>query len=180
MRSLPLVALLLLAPAMASAQTPPPKVDAKPAPADSTKSKARPKPLFKLEKVDWMSGCWAAETGDDTRVEEDWSAASDNLMLATTRYLTKGRATGYEFTRIEATDSGIVFAASADGKPEHVYKLVRQASEYLLFERASKEFPQRIIYRRSSDGALIPRNEGEGQPSIELRLMRVRCAGDKK
>lgn len=178
MRPFLVLALLLVAPVAATAQTPPPNADAKPAPADSAKGRAKPR--FKLEKVDWMSGCWAAETGNDTRVEEDWSAPSENLMLATTRYLTKGRATGYEFTRIEATDSGIVFAAAADGKPEHVYRLARQASEYLLFERAGKEFPQRIIYRRSSDGALIPRNEGDGQPSIELRLMRVRCAGDKK
>lgn len=180
MRPFPLAALLLIAPTLLPAQVAPPTADAKAVPADSTAAKARPKPLFKLEKIDWMSGCWAAQTGKDDRVEEDWSAASENLMLATTRYITKGRATGYEFTRIEATDSGIVFGATSNGKSEHVYTLARQASEYLLFERASKEFPQRIIYRRSSDGALIPRNEGEGQPSIELRLMRVRCAGDKK
>jgi hypothetical protein len=176
MRPFSLAALLLIVPAALSAQVAAPTT---PVPADSA-PKTRSKPLFKLEKIDWMSGCWAAQTGKDDRVEEDWSAASENLMLATTRYITKGRATGYEFTRIEATDSGIVFGATSNGKTEHVYTLARQASEYLLFERASKEFPQRIIYRRSSDGALIPRNEGEGQPSIELRLMRVRCAGDKK
>lgn len=176
MRPFSLAAFLLIVPAALSAQVAAPTT---PVPSDSV-PKARAKPLFKLEKIDWMSGCWAAQTGKDDRVEEDWSAASENLMLATTRYITKGRATGYEFTRIEATDSGIVFGATSNGKSEHVYTLARQASEYLLFERASKEFPQRIIYRRSSDGALIPRNEGEGQPSIELRLMRVRCAGDKK
>ena len=65
MRLLPLLALLAFAPAATVAQAP--TVDAKPSPADSAKPKTKPKPLFKLDKVDWMSGCWAAETGNDDR-----------------------------------------------------------------------------------------------------------------
>ncbi len=170
MRLLPIATLLLAMTAPAAAQTP--------APADSTRPKT--KPAVKLEKLDWMAGCWAGETGKDDRVEEHWMQPSDNLMLATTRYLTKSTATGWEFTRIAATDSGIVFAAASNGKEEHVYTMTRQASEYIAFERKTTEFPQRIIYRRASDGTLIPRNEGDGQQSIELRLQRVRCPGDKK
>ncbi|MDX2261533.1 MAG: DUF6265 family protein [Gemmatimonadales bacterium] len=170
MRLLTLSVLLLTLPTTLVAQNA--------APADSVRPKT--KPAYKLEKLDWMAGCWMAETGKDERVEENWTQPSDNLMLATTRYLTKGVATGWEFTRIAATDSGIVFAAASNGKPESVYTLVRQANEYVFFERKGTEFPQRIIYRRSSDGALIPRNEGDGQQSIELRLLRVRCPGDKK
>ncbi len=171
MRLLPALVLLLIAPLAVGAQT------RQTTPTDSTRPK--PKPAFKLEKLDWLAGCWQAETGDGGLVEENWTRPSDNLMLATTRYLTKGEATGWEFTRIAATDSGVVFAAAANGKAEHVYRMIRQASEFILFERKSSEFPQRIIYRRASDGALIPRNEGEGQPSIELRMKRVRCPGDK-
>ena len=172
MRLLPLLALLLTSPLAVGAQSP------KPAQADSARPKT--KPAYKLEKLDWLAGCWQAETGEGGRVEENWTSPSDNLMLATTRYLTKGVATGWEFTRIAADDSGIVFAAASNGKAEHIYRMVRQASEFILFERATTEFPQRIIYRRATDGALIPRNEGEGQPSIELRMLRVRCPGEKR
>jgi hypothetical protein len=170
MRFLPTSALLLAMTAPVAAQTP--------APVDSFRPKS--KPAFKLEKLEWMAGCWAGATGKDQRVEEHWTQPSDNLMLATTRYLTKSEATGWEFTRIAATDSGIVFAAASNGKEEHVYTMTRQASEYIAFERKTTEFPQRIMYRLSSDGSLIPRNEGDGQQSIELRLQRVRCPGDKK
>jgi hypothetical protein len=170
MRTLPLLALLLAFPLALPAQNA--------APADS--SRPKPKSNVKLDKLDWMAGCWAAETGKDDRVEENWSSQSDNLMLATTRYLTKNEATGWEFTRIAVTDSGIVFAASSNGQPEHVYTLVQQSSEYVLFARAGREFPQRIIYRKASDGSLIPRNEGDGFPSVELRLLPVRCAGEKR
>ncbi len=71
----------------------------------------------------------------------------------------------------------VVFAASSNGKPEDVYPMKTLASEYVLFENPHKKgFPTRIIYRMASDGALIPRNEGDG-PSIELRFQRVKCPG---
>jgi hypothetical protein len=135
------------------------------------------KPTVDFRKFKFMEGCWRAQTGKDEVVEEIWTSPSENLLLATTRYLTRNRATGYEFTRIQWVDSMVVFAASSDGKPEDVYPLKTLASEYALFENpAKKGFPTRIIYRMASDGALIPRNEGDG-PSIELRFQRVKCPG---
>lgn len=172
MRRLSCLTLLLIAPVAVQAQEP------KPSPADS--ARPRTKAAYKLEKLDWLAGCWRAETGEGGRVEENWTSPADNLMLATTRYLTKGVATGWEFTRIAATDSGIVFAAASNGKAEQSYRMVQQASEFIVFERATAEFPQRISYRLASDGSLIPRNEGEGQRSIEVRMLRVRCPGDKR
>lgn len=150
----------------------PPKPPAKPAPP--------PKPSVDFSKFKFMQGCWRTQTDKDTYVEENWTAPSENLLLATTRYLTKDRATGYEFTRIQWVDSVVVFAASSDGKPEDVYPLKTLANEYVLFENLQKKgFPTRIIYRMASDGALIPRNEGDG-PSVEVRFERVRCPGDEK
>ena len=150
-------------------------------PAPVEKPKEPPKPTVDFDKFKFMEGCWAAQTGKDNTVEENWTSPAENLLLATTRYLTKKRATGYEFTRIQWMDSMVVFAASSDGKPEDIYPLKTLADEYVLFENPTKKgFPQRIMYRLASDGALIPRNEGDG-PSIELRFQRVKCPGaDKK
>lgn len=135
------------------------------------------KPAVDFDKFRFMEGCWRAQTGKDEVVEEIWTSPSENLLLATTRYLTKRHATGYEFTRIQWVDSVVVFAASSDGKPEEVYPLKTLASEYVLFENPGKKgFPTRILYRMASDGSLIPRNEGDG-PSIELRFQRVKCPG---
>jgi hypothetical protein len=176
MRTAPLGALvcaLLVAPLAAQAPGPVP-VSAK-APADT----AKPKPLPKIDisKLKFMSGCWAGEIDKDNSVEETWSTISENLLLSTTRYLTKKNfATGYEFSRIQVTDSGVVFAASSNGKPEDVYLMKTLVDEYVLFENPKKAFPQRIMYRLASDGALIPRNEGDG-PSVEVRFKRIKCPG---
>ena len=153
-----------------------PRLTAQEHPKPVEKAKAEAKPSVDFSKLKFMEGCWAGHLDKDRDVEELWSTTSENLLLSFTRYLTKGKATGYEFSRIQATDSGVVFAAASDGKPEDVYKLSRVVAEYVLFENPKKTFPQRIMYRLASDGALIPRNEGEG-PSVEVRFHRVKCPG---
>jgi Domain of unknown function (DUF6265) len=142
------------------------------------KAKAPTKPTVDFDKFKFMEGCWEGQLDKDAVVEENWTSPSENLLLATTRYLSKHRATGYEFTRIEWQDSVVVFAASSNGKPEDVYPLKTLADGYVLFENpGKKDFPQRIMYREAADGSLIPRNEGDGAPSIEVRFHRVKCPG---
>lgn len=159
MRLLPALLLVLSVASVASAQSSSPKVS----------------------RLDFMAGCWEGKLDRETTIEEVWTAPTETMMLATTRYLNKkGEATGWEFTRVMASDSGVVFAAASNGEAEHVYLLSQYASEYVVFENLSKPFPQRISYRRARDGALIARNEGEGQLSVELRFQRVRCPGEKR
>lgn len=150
-----------------------------PAPDSAAKSSAEKpaKPPVDFEKLKFMAGCWQGQLDKDTYVEEIWTTPSENLLLATTRYLKKNRATGYEFTRIQATDSGVVFGAASDGKEENIYLLKTLVDEYVLFENDGKRFPNRIMYRLASDGALIPRNEGNDAPSIELRMRKMKCPG---
>lgn len=130
-----------------------------------------------FRKLRFMAGCWEGMIDKDTRVEEIWTEPAENLLLSTTRYLKKDRATSFEFSKIQATDSGVVFAASSEGRPFDTYLLKTLVDEYVVFENLAKSFPQRIIYRLASDGALIPRNEGEGQTSIEVRFKKRKCPG---
>jgi hypothetical protein len=143
----------------------------------------KPKPVkVDISKIKFISGCWAGTLGSDKdkiEVEETWSTLSENLLLSFTRYLKKGRATGYEYSRIEVTDSGaVVFAARSAGETEEdVYTMKTLVDDYVLFENPTKKkFPQRIMYRMATDGALIPRNEGDG-PSVEIRFHRIKCPG---
>lgn len=138
----------------------------------------RKKPAYKLDdKLKFMAGCWVGQIDRDTEVEEIWNSPTENLMTSTTRYLRKNRATSFEFSKIEVRDTTIVFAASNEGKPFDEYTLKTLIDEYVVFENLKKTFPQRIIYRLASDGALIPRNEGEGQNSVEVRFKKVKCPG---
>jgi hypothetical protein len=155
---------------VATGQTPPP-----PSPSPPTS----PKPAkVDLTKLKWMAGCWQAKVDKDVMVEENWNEPVENLLLSTTRYLAKDKATSFEFSKIEVTDSGATFSASSEGKPFDSYALKTMVDEYVVFENLKKTFPQRIIYRLASDGYLIPRNEGEGQPSVELRMKKVKCGGE--
>jgi hypothetical protein len=129
------------------------------------------------EKLKFIAGCWQGQIGPDALVEEIWTNPSDNLMTSTTRYLTKNRATSFEFSKIESKDSTMIFAASSEGRPFDEYQLKSLVDEYVVFENLKKTFPQRIIYRLASDGSLIPRNEGEGQTSVEVRFRKVKCPG---
>ncbi len=162
----------------AAAQNPP-----APAPSVADTSRAAPsRPKVDISKLKFMTGCWGGSLGSDKDkivVEETWSTLSDNLLLSTTRYLKKGQATGFEFSRIEVTDSGaVVFAARSSGEQvDDVYTMKTLVEDYVLFENPlKKRFPQRIMYRMASDGALIPRNEGDG-PSVEIRFHRIKCPG---
>jgi hypothetical protein len=130
-----------------------------------------------FRKLRFMAGCWEGPLDRETTVEEIWTEPAENLLLATTRYLKKNRATSYEFTRIHVTDTAVVYSASTEGKPFDSYVLKTLVDEYVVFENLSKTFPQRIIYRLASDGALIPRNEGDGQPSLEVRFRKKKCPG---
>jgi hypothetical protein len=164
---------LVAATAVAQQKPEPPKTEKEP-----KETKQQKELREALGKLKFMAGCWEAPMDKESVVQEIWTTPADNLMLATTRVVKKGRAIEYEFTRIAATDSGLVFAASSDGKPFDEYLMKTQVDEYVVFENLKKSFPQRIIYRLASDGALIPRNEGEGQPSFEVRMKKFKCPGE--
>lgn len=129
------------------------------------------------QKLKFMAGCWQGRVDDETVVEEIWTNPTENLLTSTTRYLRKNRATGFEFSRIESTDSTVTFSASNEGKPFDTYTMTQLVDEYVLFENPKKTFPQKISYRLASDGSLIPRNEGDGQAGIEVRFRKVKCPG---
>lgn len=167
-----LTAALLGVPALSAQE--PATPDTKPS-VIATKKAEKPVKVD-ISKLKFISGCWRAPLDKDILVEENWSSPSENLFLATTRYLKKEHATGFEFSRIEVTDTGVVFSASSDGKPFDNYLMKTLVDEYVMFENPAKSFPQRIIYRMASDGVLIPRNEGDA-PSVELRMQRVKCPG---
>ncbi len=134
--------------------------------------------MVKLDdKLKFMAGCWQGPIDRETMVEEIWTAPTENLMTSTTRYIKKDRATSFEFSRILSTDSSVTFSASSEGKPFDEYTMIQLVDEYVVFENTKKTFPQRISYRLASDGNLIPRNEGDGQPAIEVRFKKVKCPG---
>ncbi len=129
------------------------------------------------QKLKFMAGCWQGRLDEETIVEEIWSNPTENLLISTTRYIQRNRATSFEMSRILATDSTVTFSASSEGRPFDEYTMTQLVDEFVLFENPKKSFPQKISYRLASDGSLIPRNEGVGQTAVEVRFKKVKCPG---
>lgn len=140
---------------------------------------ASPAAAQKLNKLQFMSGCWEGKTGKDNMVEESWNVPSDDMMTAMARYFTKGKATSWEFTVIERTDSlGILYISMPKAQKPDTFYLNVLADEVASFERRGTEFPGIIMYRRTSDGSNIVRLSpppGLSDPSIEVRMERIKC-----
>jgi len=139
-------------------------------------ARAQDRPLAALA---FMAGCWRGDAGTDRAIEEQWTAANSNVMLATTRYLdtNTGRTRGWEFSRIVLDSAGIVLIPAPMGNAAGRFRLQPALMGEASFEDPAHDFPRRILYRRADANTLTIRlDRGEGsQEGRELRLERVPC-----
>lgn len=137
---------------------------------------AQDRPLAALA---FMAGCWRGDAGVDRSIEESWTAADSDVMLATTRYLddNTGLTRGWEYSRIEADSLGIVLYPAPMGNARGSFRLVPSRPRQASFHDPAHDFPRRIIYRRVDARTLVVQlDRGEGdREGIELRLVRVPC-----
>lgn len=127
-----------------------------------------------LAKLAWMTGNWK---GDDQGVsmEEAWTGPDGGVMLATHKDVKGDRVTDWEFLRIEEQADGIVYLASPKGAPATPFRLVELNGERVVFANPEHDFPKRILYWRTSDGALHAGIDGgEGTKAMEWRWTRSR------
>lgn len=111
-----------------------------------------------LEDLAWMAGHWVGSSSDVV-TEELWTAPAGGVMLGIRRDVSQGRPAFFEYLRIEACTSGLVYVASPRGVGTTEFVLVRVGDTEVVFENRDHDFPQRIIYRRSGD-LLMARVEG--------------------
>jgi hypothetical protein len=95
----------------------------------------------------------------------------------------QGKTQDFEYLRLELRPEGIFYVAVPSGKKEASFRLSGRMrdgeSEVFTFESPVDEFPQRIIYRRGTEGWLYAHVEGKlnGLPQNVLYPMRrVDCA----
>ena len=143
---------------------------------------AQPTAAQDFGKLDFMAGCWQGPLSDGTVVEEIWTKPSENVMLGLTRYLDRNRkrATNWEFTFIERTDSTVYFVPQTRGEKPDTFRVRVLTDEVAAWNREGDDYPASIMYRRTSDGAIIARLEppvASPQTALELRMTRVKCPG---
>ncbi len=125
-------------------------------------------PFTDLSSLAWMAGNWSG-VQDGVEMEEFWQKPKGNSMLGLHRDVAGGRTSSFEFLRIEATPQAITYWASPQGRPATPFVLIEQKGKRVVFENAKHDFPQRVIYWLSDDGALHAKIEGtmNGKPAAE-------------
>ncbi len=113
-----------------------------------------------LSSLSWLAGAWEGRDPVGLEMEELWTAPKGGVLLGLHRDVKDGRMASFEFLRIESGAKGIVYLASPGGRPATPFPLKETASKRVVFENPEHDFPQRILYWLTDDGALHARVEG--------------------
>jgi hypothetical protein len=140
----------------------------------------QPAARSRLADLAFMAGCWRGLTRSGTIIEEFYTTPSSNLIIGATRYVRDGRAVDFEFTRIDQTDSGAVITPHPKGVRSVSFAPKVVERNRAVWENASHDFPQRIVYARVAEDTLVARIEGRtpsGERTLEWRMARAVCEG---
>ena len=128
-----------------------------------------------VASLDWMSGTWERKSDRDT-VTESWLGPGNGLMVAANLTTFANGRKSFEFLRIAETPEGFSYFASPGGKTPVEFKVKENGERRVVFENATHDFPQRILYWRDGE-LLVARIEGaiDGKErSEQWRFKRVR------
>lgn len=131
-----------------------------------------------LARLAWLAGCWAAESGERGSGEM-WSAAAGGTMLGISRTVKKQQTVAHEFMQIRSQPGGgLVFIALPSGQSETRFAMIALSASEVIFENATHDFPQRVIYRRTGPETALGRIEGMRHGvarGIDFPLRRASC-----
>jgi hypothetical protein len=125
-----------------------------------------------LAVLAWLVGDWEGTAGE-AEFDEHWVPAKGGIMLGVGRWVKGGRATSFEFMRIEARPDGIRFVAHPGGGPGVTFRATKVAADEVVFECPENDFPKIVRYALTGEDTLEARisnsEDGEG-PSQTFRL----------
>jgi hypothetical protein len=104
-----------------------------------------------IDQLGWLTGCWSMKRGDSI-VEEEWLKPLGATLMGISRTVKGGRTVEHEFLQIRDVNGTLAYIAKPSGQAEATFPLKAFADQELVFENPAHDFPQRIIYRRTTDG----------------------------
>jgi hypothetical protein len=172
------IALLATAP-MAGAQpaTPPAATPGAPAPTTAA--------TVTLSDLSWLSGCWRGSV-NQREFREHWLPLRGNLLIGAGHTVTQDRTQDFEYVRIEPRADGLHYIAQPSAGKETAFRLADRQVDgpdtIFTFANDAHDFPQRIVYRRGTEGWLYIHVEGRVQGEerkVIYPLRRIDCeSGD--
>ena len=145
--------------AMAQAPASTPAPAAAPAPAQTM-----PVDATAIASLSWLEGCWMG-TVNQREFREHWSPLRGGMLVGVGHTVNQGKTQSYEYLRLEARGDGVYYVATPSGQREAAFKLASIATDdkdsIFVFGNPANDFPQRIIYRRGSEGWLYATIEGK-------------------
>lgn len=136
-------------------------------------------PAPALHTLAWLAGCWQSEL-DEPGSGEQWMTPAGGVMLGMARTVKGGRVVQFEFMQLRESPAGLVFIAQPGGRQGTQFNAVEASADAAVFERSGADFPQRVAYRRRTDGGIAARIEGDAggvKRGVDFPLRRVGCTG---
>ncbi len=135
-----------------------------------------------IDDFEWLAGCWENKEGDHG-YEEQWMKPKGDMILGASRTVRNGKVVEYEFLQIVAREDGVFYVARPSGQNSAEFKLMTLENGKAVFENLQHDFPQRIIYEYSKNGALPAVIEGavKGENRrIDFPMVRASCDARSK
>lgn len=106
--------------------------------------------------VAWLAGAWTGVRGSQGQIsiEERWSPPLGGAMLATSRTVSRGAMSAFEYLRVVERDGGLVYIAQPNGGTATEFTMTEHGPTRAVFENPRHDYPKRIVYELSAEGGL--------------------------
>jgi hypothetical protein len=122
-----------------------------------------PGPAMSLDALAWLEGCWRGSV-NQREFREHWLPLRGGMIIGVGQTVMQDRTQDFEYLRIESRTDGIYYVAVPSGRNEAAFRLANVVNDdrgtEFTFTSEADAFPQRIVYRRGSEGWLYASVEG--------------------
>ena len=110
-----------------------------------------------------------------------------NLLIGVSHTVAAGKTQDFEYLRLEPRPDGVYYVVSPPGQKEAAFRLIGMTTdregdrndEVFVFANPTLEFPQKITYRRGTDGWLYASLDGKVKGTdreVVYPMRRTDCA----
>jgi hypothetical protein len=138
-----------------------------------------------LAPLAWLEGCWRG-TVNQREYREHWMPLRGSLIVGVSHTVARDKTQGFEYLRLESRPDGVYYVASPSGKTESAFRLTERTidrtnernDQVFTFVNPALDFPQKITYRRASEGWLYADVEGKAgsaERKVTYPMRRTDC-----